>query len=543
LPEVPPIVVAIERPSPDPVLPPPEPATVRIAPSDGLGAAIAARLSDDTSPLHRRLARKEREALTGFYTHRGFEPVWLKDGAWNGPARTVLDRLDLAAEDGLDPIDYRLPTIGVPGREPSPGDLAEAELKLSALAALYARDARGARIEPSRLSRLITPTLELPAADEVLSQLAAAPDPGQALAAYHPPHEGYRALKGKLAEIRPPGDALASRREHSGQHGALALAAGRHGRAPCLGNIPEYKLRLVRDGRTTYEARVIVGKPDTQTPVFSDEMDHAVVNPSWYVPPSIFKNEFHSDPAYAASRGYEVQYGKNGAVSIRQPPGERNALGFIKFMFPNQHAVYLHDTPNRKLFGPRSAPSAMAACGSTSPSASASLCWGRNGPEARLKSLIGRGERSIRLPQKVQVHLTYFTVFVDERGELREAADLYAVNNKVRVALGLPSDGTVVAQAKPIRPAAPPPASRPRVQPAPGQQEAAAGLPVRRTVAAPGQREAAARLPVRRTVRRRASGGSGTPSGASHGGGAASGAGRDAPTNDRGRPRSFSRGG
>jgi len=82
-------------------------------------------------------------------------------------------------------------------------------------------------------------------------------------------------------------------------------------------------------------------------------MEYAIVNPSWNVPPSILKNEFlprlAADPLYAARRGYEV-IRRNGQIAIRQPPGERNALGFIKFMFPNQHAVYLHDTPNRSLF-------------------------------------------------------------------------------------------------------------------------------------------------------------------------------------------------
>ncbi|WP_163454563.1 L,D-transpeptidase family protein, partial [Escherichia coli] len=74
---------------------------------------------------------------------------------------------------------------------------------------------------------------------------------------------------------------------------------------------------------------------------------------SWHVPPSILKNEFlpglARDPSYAARRGYEVVR-RGNSISVRQPPGERNALGFIKFMFPNNHAVYLHDTPNRSLF-------------------------------------------------------------------------------------------------------------------------------------------------------------------------------------------------
>ena len=85
-------------------------------------------------------------------------------------------------------------------------------------------------------------------------------------------------------------------------------------------------------------------------------MEYAVVNPSWYVPPSILKTMAPKLAGYGGNTwgGYEVVR-RGGHVSLRQPPGERNALGFIKFMFPNQHAVYLHDTPNRSLFSAREA--------------------------------------------------------------------------------------------------------------------------------------------------------------------------------------------
>jgi murein L,D-transpeptidase YcbB/YkuD len=487
-------VVTIERGPDAPVLPRLDAATCRLRTRSGRHRGPPDRSARAVPP---RLARREREALTAFYALGKFQPLWLKDGAWTERARAVMERLGSASDDGLDPADYRVTT---PARDASPADLADAEVRLSAMAALYARDARGARIEPSRLSRLITPTLEVPGADEVLAHVAAAPDAGQALASYNPPHEGYRALKSKLAEIRSgvparprlEADILANMERWRW----LPVDMGRR---HVWVNIPEYKLRLVKDGGSTYEARVIVGKPDTQTPVFSDEMDHAVVNPSWYVPPSIFKNEFHSDPAYAASRGYDVVRGKNGAVSIRQPPGERNALGFIKFMFPNQHAVYLHDTPNRRLFGAEKRAFSHGCVRLDQPFRFGEFVLGAEWTEARLKSLIGGAERSIRLPQKVKVHLTYFTVFVDQGGELRQAADLYAVNNKVRVALGLPSDGTVVAQAKPVRTGVAPLAERSarlRLAPTPRQQEAATQPQHRRRPAPPRPVEAELRAPA-----------------------------------------------
>ena len=118
-------------------------------------------------------------------------------------------------------------------------------------------------------------------------------------------------------------------------------------------NIPEFTLRLFDHGQVTHMTRAVVGKPDTATPIFSAAMQSLIINPSWHVPESIIRNEFlpkmADDPTYAERAGYEVT--QNGdSVSIRQPPGERNALGFVKFNLPNEHAVYLHDTPLRKLF-------------------------------------------------------------------------------------------------------------------------------------------------------------------------------------------------
>ena len=107
-----------------------------------------------------------------------------------------------------------------------------------------------------------------------------------------------------------------------------------------------------------HHARVVVGKPDHPTPVFSETMRFIIVNPYWNVPLSIIKKEMMpklaADPNYFADHGYEVVE-RNGVTYVRQPPGDGNALGRIKFMFPNEHSVYLHDTNARALFGKRQA--------------------------------------------------------------------------------------------------------------------------------------------------------------------------------------------
>jgi murein L,D-transpeptidase YcbB/YkuD len=207
-------------------------------------------------------------------------------------------------------------------------------------------------------------------------------------------------------------------------------------------NVPEYRLRLVEQGRVVHQTRVIVGKGESPTPVFSDEMEHIIVNPSWTVPPSILKNEFlpamARDPYYAERKGFKV-IRRGDRISVQQPPGERNALGFIKFIFPNEHAVYLHDTPNRNLFAAERRAFSHGCVRVDQPFRLAEAVLGSGGSwsERKLRDLIGKGERHIRLGQPLSVHLTYFTLTVDDQGQLKFFDDIYGHHRKVRAALGL----------------------------------------------------------------------------------------------------------
>ena len=145
-----------------------------------------------------------------------------------------------------------------------------------------------------------------------------------------------------------------------------------------------------------------------------------------------------ADPDYWTKRGYEVKRNGN-SVSIRQPPGERNALGRIKFMFPNQHSVYLHDTNARALFGKDKRAFSHGCVRVDQPFKLAEIVLGKaNGwSEARVKRLIGGNERTINLPEPMPIHIAYFTAFVDEEGGLQLRDDIYGYSAKVRQALSL----------------------------------------------------------------------------------------------------------
>ncbi|MEQ8656806.1 MAG: L,D-transpeptidase family protein [Hyphomicrobiales bacterium] len=224
-----------------------------------------------------------------------------------------------------------------------------------------------------------------------------------------------------------------------------------------IANVPEYRLWVMRDGESIFTTRTVVGQRRHRTAIFSDEMEYMAVNPYWNVPSSIARNEILprllQDPGYAHRGNYEILYNGQsvdpfainwhaaaelGMPRIRQRPGRRNALGEIKFMFPNQHAIYFHDTPSRGLFGRDQRAFSHGCVRVLDPWAFAEALL-TNEPDwdlARARSLQGSQERNLILDNHIQVHLTYFTARVNEDGRLIMARDIYGHHDRVLAALG-----------------------------------------------------------------------------------------------------------
>jgi murein L,D-transpeptidase YcbB/YkuD len=207
-------------------------------------------------------------------------------------------------------------------------------------------------------------------------------------------------------------------------------------------NIPDYEAVVIEKGEVIERSRVVVGKEETPTPVFSDTMKFLIVNPAWNVPQSIIRKEMlprlASDPDYLHRLGYEVS-SRAGHLVVRQPPGERNALGRIKFVFPNDYSVYMHDTPLRKLFASAKRAFSHGCVRVDDPFRFAETVLGRNNgwSEQRIKKLIGGKERYVYLPKPLPVYLEYFTAFVNDSGELQLRDDVYGYSRRVKAALGL----------------------------------------------------------------------------------------------------------
>ena len=198
-------------------------------------------------------------------------------------------------------------------------------------------------------------------------------------------------------------------------------------------NIADFSVAALEGDRVILKSRVIVGKPETPTPIFSSVMRYVLINPSWQVPDSIIRKELAPKLGSLSRRGYEVKT-VGGRLTVRQLPGEDNALGRIAFMFPNDHAIYLHDTPARELFDEETRAFSHGCVRVEDPLSLAELVLGGETggwTEERIEAAFGDKERTVFLPRPLPIHIEYFTEFVDEFGELQERPDVYGLTRKV----------------------------------------------------------------------------------------------------------------
>lgn len=249
-------------------------------------------------------------------------------------------------------------------------------------------------------------------------------------------------------------------------------------------NVPEFKLRIVEDGTPIHETRVVVGKTDKQTPIFSDEMEEIVFRPNWYVPNSI-KTEEIAPYLYQGGgffgggwdtsvlrrhnlriRGVDgrdidpdaIDWGRNDIrrYELYQPPGPDNVLGLVKFRFPNTHDVYLHDTTQKHLFAKAVRTESHGCMRVQNPDQMATILLkhDQGWTAAQVASAFhGIDDNHTDLRQHIPVHITYFTALVKEDGSLARFRDVYGHDRRMIAALngravpyGLPGGEEVVVE-------------------------------------------------------------------------------------------------
>ena len=426
------------------------------------------------------VSKDDRAALQRAYGVEGAKPFWTTDAALSPRGFALLAELKRADDWGLKTSEFDLPNTA--DTAATADQLAEIELKLSIAALKYARNARGGRVDPTQLSSYLDRKAQLLPPKRIIDEVSTATEPDAYLRGLHPQHPQFEKLRQAFLALRDgkvPVSAepllddttpkpRASKAEPKPEIGSVRrLIANMEmwrwmptdlGATHLMVNVPEFQFRLIRNGQVIHTERVITGKAETQTPVFSDMMETVVFKPTWNVPDSIKVKELlpalSRNPAALARQGLRVAY--NGkevdpttinwattdirALHVFQPPGDANALGIVKFLFPNKHAVYLHDTPTKALFNSSRRTFSHGCIRVRNPVRLAEVLMenDRGWSPAQVKAQLQPGApdaNDTQLTKKFPVHIAYFTAWANDAGEMQYFNDVYGYETNIHLGL------------------------------------------------------------------------------------------------------------
>ncbi|WP_310396251.1 L,D-transpeptidase family protein [Hymenobacter sp.] len=487
-------------------LPPPShgrPAACAVA--DTLPAHIGALLADTVAPAgHRPLRWLDVQATRAFYGRRGHAPAWSAGPQPSSAALAGLALLLQAEDYGLQPANYHAPALRALANQLAEPDSttcrllpqARFEVLLTDGLLQFARHLRRGQLRQTTPSPLEQADSLFEPAAWVAGALAA-PDFAAALLGCQPPQREYQQLQRALARWRrrPVGRDSVARRERA-QQLALTLERWRWTAIPAsdsdyvLVNLPAYALEVVRGGRVRQTHRLVIGKPESPTPTLSSQLKVFTLSPEWRVPHSIATKELlpqlRESPRYAIDNNYVIYDAQGQPVNpravdwwdvrpdrfrytIRQNPGQGNALGTVIFRFANPYEVYMHATSR-----PRDFTQAYRALGHgcmrvERPLRLAAFLLGADStlamlpPEPAPKAIKGARKaapaaasrpRRVVLPRPVALHVRYATCAV-VGGQLRFYPDVYEQDEALRAQLfGPRPPATEPARDAPTRPAA-----------------------------------------------------------------------------------------
>jgi L,D-transpeptidase YcbB len=238
--------------------------------------------------------------------------------------------------------------------------------------------------------------------------------------------------------------------------------------APAIGdayvilNIPDYTLKVMQHGVQVWTTKVVTGKPGIHaTPLLTETMKYITVNPTWNVPPSIVYGEYlpalQQDPTVLQRMGLRLEQNRDGSVHISQPPGEANALGRVRFNFPNKFLVYQHDTPDKYLFEKSERAYSHGCMRVQYPDQYAAVLLNITEPNdhwtpEKIRGMYGSSEVDLKFPTPIPVNITYQTAFVDDGGKLEFRKDIYGRDSQMIAMLRTPHNRdmeNVVAHSQP----------------------------------------------------------------------------------------------
>ena len=457
--------------------------------------------------------REDYDAVVNFYA-AAQPPVWTGKDGFTLKAKQAMDEIAKADEWGLKASAFEIPAL----TGALPEDLAKAEVQLSLAVLKYARHARGGRLNPSTVSRKFDqkPTVYEP--KSVLQAIAGTNDADAYLRGLHPKHPQFERLRQALLPARkmeaggerPAG----SKTGASVQQIIVNMERWRWmpaelGAFHVWDSIPEQMTRVIENGKEVLAEKIVVGRVSSPTPIFSADMLFVIFHPSWGMPPGMKSAElaprlrdsgggwFSSKPlASEVLKAHGLQVTRNGVAvdpdaidwkaadignfEFEQAAGPTNVLGIVKFRFPNSHDVYMHDTPERNLFNGRVRAFSHGCMRVQNPLhlAEVLLTHDKGWPADKIKEYERHGNE-VTLTTPIPVHVTYFTVTVDDAGTVSTWSDLYGLDSRVASALEGREIAVTSTAAVPSEPVAKP-GSRtvqaPRMKPKTRQKTAAAPL-------------------------------------------------------------------
>ena len=432
------------------------------APVDAVVAAIRLKLADPG--LAKDANPDDLAALAVFYGMRTGGPLWMTEMGLSAKGQSALFEIEKADNWGLGAAAFDLPPAGA--LPPSAEARAAAEIKLDLAILKYARFARGGRLNPSELSDLFDQAPPMREPKTVFGEIAAAESPDAYLQSLHPKHEQFQRLRKALLKARGSGDAGGKPGRNVMEIERIIINMERWrwmpedlGRLYVWNNSPEFMLYVVKDGKTIYADKTLVGAIGYATPVFSADMETIVFNPDWIAPETVLVENLLPPLCkkdYSILRNNNLKVSYNGdPVDVRkvdwkrvdihdytftQPAGPKNVLGKVKFLFPNKRVVYMHDTlPVRRKFFQQSVRAIGHNCvrmEKPQQFAEVLLAEDKGWPASQVKDLWDKSVNSpVTLDHKIPVHMTYFTAVVDGTGKVATFADLYGLDNKMASAL------------------------------------------------------------------------------------------------------------
>ena len=419
----------------------------------------------DQSALDRRLWAFER----AFYEQRQFLPAWIDGDRPTPQMKELVSQLKYSEAHGLNPESYGVQEFEqarersqtkFEGTRFDPKIVPELDAKMTYAYLRYAADLLG---WGAHAKEIYATWLVEPKKEDLAARLNAAVTDNRVrdtLEELAPTHSQYKGLQAALAR---------ERQNPTGHEERLKMNLERWRWAPrdlgeryVLINIPAYQLQVMEGDQPRLAMRVVVGKPDTPTPLFSDEMTYVVFSPSWNVPESIIRKELQpklvNNPDYLRRMGIEV-VGTSGeevdpqqvdwedasataGLRFRQPPGEANALGGVKFVFPNHFSIFLHDTPSVKFFSKPQRAFSHGCIRVEDPVGLARYVLGdqRDWTEPRIVNAMHKDEeQAVTLTHKLPVHIGYWTAWVGPDGKsVTYTDDPYHIDDaqaRVRAAL------------------------------------------------------------------------------------------------------------